>query len=137
MTDVDSTLAKNLVEFLGLTAAVGPAPERSLAFRLGVLYPYSGDLRRVYDSYVAVAAEFPDAAPLLVGRRARPLFELRDGDGASVALDRYVAAVDALRDRTGFASSSADSSVEHASTAVSDAIARAKRDGERRGGAAG
>ncbi|MDQ1372820.1 MAG: hypothetical protein QOJ09_158 [Actinomycetota bacterium] len=128
MTDVDVGVARRMVEFLGLTAAVGPSAERALAFRLGVLYPYSSDLRRVYDQYVEVAASYPDAEPLLVGERPRAPLVLRDGDATSAALDDYVAALHALHDRTAFASPSTDAGVDHAHTSVRDAISSAKRD---------
>jgi hypothetical protein len=128
MTDVDVGVARSLVEFLGLTEAVGPSPERALAFRLGVLYPYSSDLRRVYEQYVEVAASFPAAEPLLVGERPPAGLVLREGDAASAALDDYVAAIDGLHDRTAFASPLTDAGVDRAHASVRDAISRAKRD---------
>jgi hypothetical protein len=127
VTDVDLALATNLIEFLGLTSAVDGSPERTLSFPLGVLYPYSGDLRRVYDQYIAVADEFPDAEPLLVGQPPGASFALREGDAASDALDRYMAAVDGLHDRTAFASRTTDAGVGRAQFSVRDAITRAKR----------
>jgi hypothetical protein len=125
VTDVDVDLAANLVEFLGLTSAVGPSPDRALRFRLGVLYPYSAALRQVYDEYVAVTAHFPDAAPLLVGEAPLASFALRAGDDASAALARYVAAVGGLHSRTAFASRATDVGVDQAQTSVQDAITRA------------
>jgi hypothetical protein len=125
MSDFDVAVAERLVEFLGLKAAVGPTGERALRFRNGVLYPYSGDLRDVYDEYVAVASEFSDAEPLLVGDAPRGSFVLRVGDGASHALGRYVAAVDGLHRRTAFASRATDTGVDRAKTSVRDAITRA------------
>ena len=126
MTVDDTSIAAGLVEFLGLTSAVGPPPERALVFRLGVLYPYSDDLRRVYDRYIAVAGRFPDAEPLLVGGVPGPSLSLREGDDASAALDRYAAAIGVLHARTGFASLAIDTGVEHAHASVHQAIARAK-----------
>jgi hypothetical protein len=125
VTAVDVDLAANLVEFLGLTSAVGPSPDRTLRFRLGVLYPYSAALRRVYDEYVDVVAHFPDAAPLLVGEAPLASFALRAGDDASAALARYLAAVDGLHSSTAFASHATDVGVDQAHVSVQDAITRA------------
>jgi len=124
MTDLDVARARTLVDFLGLTSSVGPSVERSLSFRLGVLYPYSADLRRVYESYVAVSTAFPDAEPLLVGDRPDAGVTLPVGAPMTAALADYLAAVALLHDRTAFASPATDASVEHAHASVRSAIAR-------------
>jgi hypothetical protein len=124
--DVDVAMAQTLVAFLGLGAVVGPSPDRVLLFRLGVLYPYSAALRRVYDCYADVAATFPDATPLLVGAAPDRAVALQVGDGATVALERYINALVGLHDRTAFASPSTDVSVDLARAAVQDAVTRAR-----------
>jgi hypothetical protein len=120
MTDLDVARAKTLVGFLGLTSVVGPSDQRALSFRLGVLYPYSADLRRVYDSYVEVITAAPDAEPLLVGDPPRVALDVPVGPLAD-----YVAALAMLHDRTAFASPVTDASVEHAHASVRGAVARA------------
>ena len=123
---VDVGMAQTLVAFLGLGAAVGPSPDRALLFRLGVLYPYSPALRRVYDCYAEVASTFPDATPLLVGAAPTRAVALQVGDGATVALERYVSALVGLHDRTAFASPATDVGVDVARAAVQDAVTRAR-----------
>jgi hypothetical protein len=91
-----------LVEFLGLTDFVddrtGPP-----SFPLGVLYPYSTDLRRVCDRYAEAVAADPAAMPLLVGRGAPTGGSGLDEPAAAAAVARYLSAIKTLQGRIDFA----------------------------------
>ena len=125
MSTVDPDVAVELVAFLGLTGRTGPAADRALNFRNGVLYPYTADLRRVYDRYVDVTEACPAAAPILLGRRpSTPIAFDGDDDVVLGTLTRYLAAVEELHRRTDFAGR--DEVVGAAGTAVRAAISQAR-----------
>jgi hypothetical protein len=127
VTLVDAATAEELVHFLGLEGVADPAAGRTLSFPLGVLYPYSADLRRVYDQYLAVAVAFPDSAPLLVGQLPSDGSQLLDAAGLAAALDGYLLSIEQLHARTAFAPGPIGAAVERAYGEVADAISRTKR----------
>ena len=55
------------VGLLGLSAWVDATDADGVSFPLGMLYPYSSDLRRVCTSFDALLAEWPQAALMLTG----------------------------------------------------------------------
>jgi hypothetical protein len=88
-----------LIEFLGLSDFVDPTAERP-SFPLGVLYPYTADLRRVCDRYTEVSEAFPAIVPLLLGSAGHgAMVEEAAGDGVS----RYLSSIKALKGRIDFA----------------------------------
>jgi len=126
-TRVDGSSAQELVRFLGLADVVEPAAGRALFFPLGVFYPYSHDLRRVYDRFVDVAVSFPEARPLLVGELPEDPFIVSQEDGLGLALGRYLAAIKHLYSRTAFGADPTGPGVARAYAAVTDAITRTKQ----------
>jgi len=93
---------RTLVEFLGLADFVDGAFDLT-SFPLGVLYPYSADLRRVCDRYADAAAAFPATKPLLVGTAPHSGHSGLDQPGASDAVARYLSAIKILQGRIDFA----------------------------------
>ncbi len=91
-----------LVEFLGLSDFVDPTTAQ-VSFPLGVLYPYTADLRRVCDRFADASAAFPAVTPLLLGRLPRPGEGGLDEPGEATAVSRYLAAVKILKGRIDFA----------------------------------
>ena len=91
-----------LIEFLGLTDFVDDTAGWT-AFPLGVLYPYSADLRRVCDRYADAVAAFPATRPLLVGIAPRTGHSGLDQGGAADAVDRYLSSIKTLQGRVDFA----------------------------------
>jgi hypothetical protein len=88
-----------LIEFLGLTDFVDHTAERP-SFPLGVLYPYTADLRRVCDRYTEVAEAFPAIVPLLLGASSHAaLVEEAAVEGVS----RYLSSIKVLKGRIDFA----------------------------------
>jgi len=91
-----------LVEFLGLTDFVddrtGPP-----SFPLGVLYPYSADLRRVCDRYAEAVAADPATMPLLLGRAPHTARSGLDEAASANAVARYLSAIKTLQGRIDFA----------------------------------
>jgi len=61
-----SATVSRVVCFLGLSG-VAEIVGDTASFPPGVLYPYSGDVRRVCTSYEAVREECPEAASVLMG----------------------------------------------------------------------
>jgi hypothetical protein len=94
-----STSVAPLTEFLGLSDFVDHTAERP-SFPLGVLYPYTPDLRRVCDRYTEVSEAFPAIVPLLLGVASHGVVvEEAAADGVS----RYLSSIKALKGRIDFA----------------------------------
>jgi hypothetical protein len=94
-----STSVAPLIEFLGLTDFVDHTTERP-SFPLGVLYPYTADLRRVCDRYTEVSEAFPATVPLLLGASSHgAVVDEAAGDGVS----RYLSSIKTLKGRIDFA----------------------------------
>src|SRR5271169_705054 len=91
-----------LIEFLGLAGFMDDTVA-SPAFPLGVLYPYSADLRRVCDRYAEAVAAFPATRPLLVGVPPRSGPSGLDQPGAANAVARYLSSIKTLKGRIDFA----------------------------------
>jgi hypothetical protein len=115
-----------LVEFLGLTGFVddrtGPT-----SFPLGVLYPYSADLRRVCDRYAEVVAAFPATVPLLVGTAPRTGRSGLDEPPAADAVARYLSAIKTLQGRIDFAPGGVGIAVGQAYRQASKAVKQARK----------
>jgi hypothetical protein len=91
-----------LIEFLGLADFVDGTADWT-AFPLGVLYPYSADLRRVCDRYADAVVAYPATGPLLVGIVPRHGHSGLDQPGAADAVARYLASIKTLQGRVDFA----------------------------------
>ena len=98
-TDTDF---RPLIEFLGLADFVDGRAEWT-SFPLGVLYPYSADLRRVCDRYAETVGAFPATGPLLVGSAPRTGQSGLDEPGAADAVARYLSSIKTLQGRIDFA----------------------------------
>jgi hypothetical protein len=114
-----------VVDFLGLSEMVEPTSGDLVAFRLGVLYPYSRDLQRVCTRFEVASQQYPDAVSLLLGQttRAVPALSLEQFD----VIASYLESIATLYNRIAFAPGPAGGSVGSAHKKVQDALAHATR----------
>lgn len=111
-----------VIEFLGLAHTVEPCAN-IVSFRLGVLYPYSRDLRRVCTTFAAASRRCPEAVPMLLGDASHNVLPLSVEQLDAVT--SYLASISRLYNRIAFAPGPAGSSVSIAHTMVREAMARA------------
>jgi hypothetical protein len=115
-----------LIEFLGLADFADETAEWT-SFPLGVLYPYSADLRRVCDRYAEAVAAFPATRPLLVGIAPRTGRSGLDEPGAAGAVARYLASIKTLQGRIDFAPGGVGIAVGLAYREATKAVRQAER----------
>jgi len=106
-----SATVSRVVRFLGLSG-VAEIVGDTASFPPGVLYPYSGDLRRVCTSYEAVREECPEAASMLVGESHGEKGSLRPEQTGAVTT--FLASIATLHSRIAFAPGHAGASVGEA-----------------------
>jgi hypothetical protein len=116
-----SATVSRVVRFLGLSG-VAEIVGDTASFPLGVLFPYSGDLRRVCTSYEAVREEWPEAASMLVGELHGETGPLRPEQTGAVTT--FLASIATLHSRIAFAPGHAGASVGEAYRRACDASAR-------------
>ena len=112
-----------VVGLLGLSDLVESAGMDIPTFRLGLLYPYSGDLRDICTRFEAFTSECPDAAPILLGQPTSG--DARLSAAQFHAARQYLAAIGSLHERIAFAAGPAATGLERAYRTVGDAIVQA------------
>jgi hypothetical protein len=120
MTTMPEPTSARVVRFLGLSAVTETVNGDDARFPLGILYPYSADLDRVFTAFDAVFDQRPDAAASLLGETSELVGPLTPVEARAVAA--YVVSVGHLQRRIGFAPGAAGRSVGVAYGRLSDTL---------------
>jgi hypothetical protein len=98
-----------------------------------VLFAHSANLERVHSRFSRIAANHPEATPLLLGVPTNSKIRLGDA-GLAAALDAYLFSIRSLYESIAFAAGPAGGRVADAHRHVTAAIAATRRIGEERVG---
>jgi hypothetical protein len=117
---VSPATSSHVVRFLGLTELTR-ITDGEASFPLGILYPYTSDLRRVCRAYEAMSRGAPDTSVLEVGTTGRA--PARREGALAPAEATFLASIATLHSRIAFAPGPAGASVAAAYRQVHDSLA--------------
>lgn len=113
--------ASKVVRFLGLSELTRII-DGEASFPLGILYPYTIDLRRVCAAYEVMTHDAPERSAALIDDAGRPASGPRTHE-QTPAEAAFLTSIAALHSRIAFAPGSAGSSVAAAYRQVHDSLA--------------
>jgi hypothetical protein len=112
------------VGLLGLSAWVDAGDSEAVSFPLGLLYPYSSDLQRVFTCFDAMLEEWPEAGLMLTG--VAPAKQPTPSAAAKSSAAAFLESIATLYGQIAFAGP-AGTSLARAYEHVSEAFAPARR----------